>query len=75
VGNGKCAVYDYRFASCRIFFCKGDTDFQSKLTESAIKKFKSLCEEFAIPYRYVDLPTALKDFTAESAKNAERNIK
>jgi hypothetical protein len=59
----KCTVYPYRFAGCRIFSCKGDSDFQSDLTESVIKKFKSLCDEFDVPYRYVDLPSALNDFS------------
>jgi len=58
--DGKCSVYQHRFAGCRIFCCKGNADFQSDLTESALKKFKALCEKFQIPYRYVDLPTALK---------------
>jgi len=58
--DDKCTVYPYRFAGCRIFNCKADPDFQSYLTESVIKKFKSLCDEFDVPYRYVDLPTALK---------------
>ena len=56
---GKCTVYKYRFAGCRIFCCKGDKDFQSELSESAVKKFKSLCTELQIPYRYSDLATAL----------------
>jgi hypothetical protein len=70
-GNGKCTVYPYRFASCRIFCCKGDARFQSELTEDVVKKFKSLCEEFQIPYCYLDLPTALQNFTAENAEEAE----
>jgi len=57
--GGKCTVYEYRFAGCRIFCCTADADFQSRLSESAIKKFKALCTEFQIPYLYVDLPTAL----------------
>ena len=67
--DGKCTVYKYRFAGCRIFCCKGDAGFQSELTEAVLKKFKALCEEFRIPYRYVDLPAALKDFlTTEGTK-------
>ena len=58
----KCTIYEYRFAGCRIFCCKADTDFQSRLSESALKKFKSICTEFRIPYRYEDLPTALNRF-------------
>ncbi|MGA2172865.1 MAG: hypothetical protein ABSG82_07640 [Sedimentisphaerales bacterium] len=60
--NTKCTVHPYRFAGCRIFCCKADPAFQSVLTEAVIKKFKTICDEFQIPYRYVDLPTALKDF-------------
>ena len=60
--GGKCTVYEYRFAGCRIFCCRADTDFQSRLSESALKKFKSICTEFRIPYRYNDLPTALNRF-------------
>jgi Fe-S-cluster containining protein len=59
--NDKCTRYDFRFAGCRIFCCKGDADFQSKLSESVIGQFKSLCREFQIPYRYTDLATALND--------------
>jgi len=57
--DGKCTVYEYRFASCRIFYCSADADFQSELSESALKKLKSLCTEFQIPYRYTDLASAL----------------
>jgi len=57
--DGKCTVYEYRFASCRIFYCKADADFQSKLSESALEKLKSLCTEFQIPYCYTHLPDAL----------------
>ena len=60
--DGKCTIYDYRFAACRIFSCKADTDFQSTLTESTLKKLKSLCTECGIPYRYCDLPAALNTF-------------
>ena len=53
----KCNVHPYRFASCRIFCCKGDSRFQSDLTETVIKKFKALCDEFKIPYRYTEAGT------------------
>ncbi|MHC4571132.1 MAG: YkgJ family cysteine cluster protein [Planctomycetota bacterium] len=59
--GGQCTIYEYRFAGCRIFCCKADADFQSRLSESALKKFKSLCTEFQIPYRYTDLATALNE--------------
>lgn len=57
--GGKCGAYSHRFAGCRIFSCTGDTDSQSKITESAVKKFKAICERFDIAYRYIDLSTAL----------------
>lgn len=60
--NGRCTIYKYRFVGCRIFCCKGNTDFQNGLSELAIKKFKSLCNEHQIPYRYSELATALNSF-------------
>jgi hypothetical protein len=57
--GGKCTVYEYRFAGCRIFCCNADADFQSRLSESALKKLKSLCTKFQIPYSYLDLADAL----------------
>ncbi len=57
--SGKCTVYEYRFAGCRIFCCKADADSQSRLSESALKEFKSICTECQIDYRYTDLATAL----------------
>ncbi len=60
--GGKCTVYDYRFSGCRIFCCKADKDFQAELSESAVKKLKSICEKFGIPYNYTDLKTALENF-------------
>ena len=61
--DGKCSVYEYRFAGCRIFCCNADADFQSRLSESALEKLKSLCKEFQIPYRYTDLVSALNSFS------------
>lgn len=61
--GSKCGVYEFRFSGCRIFCCKGDTDFQSGLSESSIKKFKAICERFQISYRYTDLATALNGFS------------
>jgi Fe-S-cluster containining protein len=60
--NGKCTIYEYRFAGCRIFCCKGDADFQNGLSESALEKFKLLCNELQIGYRYSELTTALNSF-------------
>ena len=60
----QCTVYKYRFAGCRIFSCKADADFQSSLSESALQKFKSICTEFKIPYRYRDLASALNGISA-----------
>jgi len=57
--NGRCSVYEYRFAGCRIFSCSGDPDFQSRLSESALERFKAICTHFKLPYSYTDLPTAL----------------
>ncbi len=58
--DGKCSIYAHRFAGCRIFCCRGNMVFQSELTEAVLKRFKALCEEFKIPYQYVELSAALK---------------
>lgn len=57
--EGKCSVYEYRFAGCRIFCCDSDRDFQSELSEAVLEKLKSVCTEFQIPYRYTSLAMAL----------------
>jgi len=59
---GKCGIYEYRFAGCRIFCCSSVPDFQSRLSESALKKIKSICTEFQIRYRYADLAGMLNSF-------------
>jgi hypothetical protein len=59
--DGKCTVYEYRFSGCRIFCCNGDADFQSRLSEEALGKFKLICTEFQIPYRYIELAEALNN--------------
>jgi len=58
----RCSIHEHRFASCRIFCCKGDSAFQSELSEATLKHLKATCERFEIPYRYQDLPTALNTF-------------
>ncbi len=57
--DGKCTVHPFRFASCRIFLCNGDSDLQSNLSEQALQKLKDICEKFDIDYYYTDLKTAL----------------
>lgn len=57
--DGKCTARDFRFAGCRIFFCKADDEMLSNLSEQALEKFKKICEKYKLPYRYVDLATAL----------------
>ncbi len=59
--DGACGIYEHRFAGCRIFCCNGDADFQSELSESALARLKSLCEEFQVPYRYTDLAAGLNN--------------
>lgn len=59
--NSKCTVYPHRFAGCRIFCCKDDrqSDSRSNLSESAIQKFKNICDNFKLQYKYQQLPQAL----------------
>ena len=60
--DGKCTVYDNRFAGCRIFCCRADKDFQSELSEEALRRLKAVCDELKIPYRYRGLAAALNNF-------------
>ena len=61
--DNKCTIYNFRFASCRIFFCKGDREFQSRLTEKTLEKLKLICVKFDVDYSYIDLPSAVKWLT------------
>ena len=63
--DNRCTIHEHRFAGCRIFCCRGDPGFQGDLSETALKRLKSLCEGFPIPYRYLDLPIALNTFAVE----------
>jgi Fe-S-cluster containining protein len=58
----RCTVHEYRFAACRIFCCKGDSTFQSALSEATVERLKAICERYNVPYRYQDLPAALETF-------------
>jgi Fe-S-cluster containining protein len=58
--DGKCTVYSYRFAACRIFTCKGNAEKENEICEQTIHRFKKLCEEYCLPYHYVYLQTGLK---------------
>ncbi|MHC4665691.1 MAG: YkgJ family cysteine cluster protein [Planctomycetota bacterium] len=69
--DGKCSIYEYRFAGCRIFCCRGDADFQSGLSESVVKRMKSICVELRIAYRYIDLATALNELHQRYGVNRE----
>jgi Fe-S-cluster containining protein len=57
--KGVCSVHPHRFAACRIFSCTGDVDAQNRLSEAAVAKLKSICEQSNIPYQYMDLKAAL----------------
>jgi Fe-S-cluster containining protein len=65
-----CTVHEHRFAACRIFCCDGDPDFQSELSEEALRRLKALCEAFQVPYRYQDLAAALAGFNSGTFQSA-----
>jgi Fe-S-cluster containining protein len=62
----RCTIHEHRFAGCRLFCCGGEADFQSELSEAVLRRLKTLCEEFQVPYRYQDLAAALGTFAAAS---------
>lgn len=57
--DGRCGAYECRFAACRIFYCTGDSRRQHELSEEAVRRFKRICEQYDLPYRYIDLKHAL----------------
>ncbi len=59
--EGKCTVYELRFSGCRIFNCKADPDIQSELSESTLRKLKAIHTKYKIPYRYMELSSALNE--------------
>lgn len=58
--DGKCTVYPYRFAGCRIFTCKGDAEKENRTCGESVRKFKALCNENGIAYHYVCLQVGLE---------------
>lgn len=64
--DGKCTVYPYRFAGCRIFTCKGDAEKENRICEEAIRRCKALCDEYAVAYHYVYLKAGLEMLRANS---------
>lgn len=65
-----CTVHEHRFAPCRVFCCDGDPDFQSGLSEEALRRLKALCEEFRVAYCYQDLGAALAAFNCDTCRSA-----
>ncbi|MFH1615736.1 MAG: hypothetical protein ABIG61_11720 [Planctomycetota bacterium] len=61
---GRCTVHDFRFAGCRIFFCRGDPELQNRLSEQSLQKFKDLCIRNKLSYRYRQLKEALSQQAA-----------
>jgi Fe-S-cluster containining protein len=63
--NDKCTIHPHRFSGCRIFFCNPDVseEKQALLSEAAVRKFKRICDEHRIPYRYTDLKAALNSIS------------
>jgi Fe-S-cluster containining protein len=57
--RGECTIHQYRFAGCRIFFCKGDAEKQAQLSEWASARCKAICQESGLDYSYTDLKTTL----------------
>jgi Fe-S-cluster containining protein len=63
--DGKCSVYPWRFAGCRIFNCTGDAELQGQLSEKMIHQMKQVCLQEGLSYQYLDLKTALSQTAAQ----------
>lgn len=59
MSDGKCTVYNSRFAGCRIFQCKGSDEKQGEVMEKALAKLKQIGEDFGVDYLYADLARGL----------------
>ncbi len=62
--QGRCSVYDIRFLGCRIFGCGRPCGWQNEVMETALQRLKVLCDEFEIPYQYMDLARTLNNNAA-----------
>lgn len=60
--DNKCTAREFRFAGCRIFFCKGNSEKQNELSEQILNKFKKLCEDNNFPYQYLEISKALNEY-------------
>jgi hypothetical protein len=58
--RGECTIHLYRFAGCRIFYCKANSDAQSQLSEWAASQFRAICGNLGLDYSYTELGTALQ---------------
>lgn len=66
----QCGIYEHRFTGCRIFCCKADKDFQAALSESALRRLKSICTRYGIPYRYGNLAAGLSSLINDTCRSA-----
>ena len=64
---GKCTAHGSRFAGCRIFGCRRDTQQQQQWSEDTLRELKAICAKHGMDYRYADLATALSQWEAEQA--------
>jgi len=69
----KCSVYEIRFLGCRIFGCERSSSFQTELMETALQRLRELCDEFDIPYGYLDLAKAL-NLAAPAVTSGKRQV-
>lgn len=57
--DGRCQARQARFSACRIFFCTGDNRRQYEFSEEAVRRFRNICRQYDLTYRYIDLKYAL----------------
>jgi len=59
--NNLCTVHTIRPLGCRVFFCQqGTQQWQSDLYEQFLGQLRSLHDEHALPYRYMEWRAGLR---------------
>lgn len=66
--DGHCTARQHRPLGCRVFFCDpASADWQGPLYETYLARLKEIGQQFAIPYRYREWLSALRDVSVSGS--------